>query len=57
MSDDKKLAGQIIGPGVAIKGETLADVLDIDTWTEIRDGKVVKQGKSPIIIATPQAKK
>lgn len=33
---DSTVAGQILTGGIAIVGETLADVLNLDTWTETR---------------------
>lgn len=49
-NESKAVAGQIVsvsGTPVAIVGETLADVLDIDNWEETREGKVVNPGKGP----------
>ncbi|GAA5666108.1 hypothetical protein Brsp07_04617 [Brucella sp. NBRC 14130] len=32
-----KIAGEIVGNGVAVVGETLADALNVDTWTQMAD--------------------
>jgi len=35
MAKSTKIAGEIVGSGVAVVGETLADALNIDNWTEV----------------------
>lgn len=57
---DEKVVGQIITVGkerVAIVGGTLADLLDLNNWTEIKDGKVVNPGKGQTTIIVGQPKR
>ena len=57
---NKKVAGEIITVGdtpVAIVGETLADILNLDNWTEIDNGKVVNPGKGPSTIIVGKSAK
>jgi hypothetical protein len=50
MTEDRKIAGRIVtigGRSAMIVGGTLSELLNLDNWTEIDNGRVVREQKGP----------